>query len=56
MIRKYFCKYSLELVKEDDIQYQSQISNGEEAYKKILEVFRLDKKPEEHFVMFGWRI
>lgn len=53
MIRKYFCKYSLELVKEDEIEYQSQVLNREDAYNKILEVFKLDKKAEEYFVMFG---
>lgn len=53
MIRKKFCKYSLELVKEDEIEYQSKVATREEAYNKILEVFKLDKKAEEHFVMFA---
>lgn len=56
-MRKYFSKYSIEMVKEDDNEYKSKyegkISTREYAYEKFLEVFRLDKKAEEHFVMFG---
>lgn len=52
-MRKYFSKYSLEIVKEDNAEYEGKISTRECAYQKFLEVFRLDKKAEEHLVMFG---
>ena len=53
IMRKYFSKYTLEMVKEDEKEYNGQILNSECAYQKFLEVFRLDKKAEEHLVMFG---
>lgn len=52
-MRKYFSKYSLEIVKEDNIEYEGKISTRECAYNKFLEVFKLNKKAEEHLVMFG---
>ena len=52
MSRKYFTKYAVELVKEDDCQYEAKIDTAYDAYRKILEVFRLDKKAEEYCVMF----
>lgn len=52
MSRKYFMKYAVELVKEDDCKYEGKVSSSTDAYNKILEVFKLDKKAEEHFVMF----
>ena len=53
MSRKYFTKYNLELVKDESVQYEAKITSREEAYKKFLEVFKLDKKPEEYMVMFS---
>ena len=53
MIRKHFTKYNLELVKDNTVQYDGgKITSPDEAYKKFLEVFKLDKKPEEHIAMF----
>lgn len=52
-MRKYFSKYSLEIVKEDNVEYEGKISTRECAYNKFLEVFKLNKKAEEHLVMFG---
>lgn len=52
MSRKYFSKYVVELVKEDDYKYEAKIDTAYDAYRKILEVFRLDKKAEEYCVMF----
>lgn len=52
MTRKYFRKYTIELVKEDEGKYEGVINSSEDAYNKILEVFRLNRKAEEHFVMF----
>ena len=52
MSRKYFSKYVVELVKEDDCKYEAKIDTAYDAYRKILEVFRLDKKAEEYCVMF----
>lgn len=51
MSKKYFMRYAVELVKEDDCKYTGKVSSSTDAYKKILEVFKLDKKAEEHFVM-----
>lgn len=53
MDRKYFTKYNLELVKDESVQYEAKITSRDEAYKKFLEVFKLDKKPEEYMVMFS---
>ena len=53
MSRKYFTKYNLELVKDESVQYEAKITSRDEAYKKFLEVFKLDRKPEEHMVMFS---
>lgn len=53
MSRKYFTKYNLELVKDESVQYEAKITSREEAYKKFLEVFKLNKKPEEYMVMFS---
>ena len=54
MIKKYFTKYNLELVKDNTVQYDGgKITSSDEAYKKFLEVFKLDRKPEEHLVMFA---
>lgn len=52
-MRKKFVKYSLELVREDSVEYDSKICTKEDAYQKLLEVFKLDKKSEEYFVMFA---
>ena len=52
MGRKYFMKYSLELVKEDECCYNGKVISSVDAYKKVLEVFKLNKKAEEHLVMF----
>ena len=52
MSRKYFTKYAVELVKEDDCKYEGRIDTAYDAYRKSLEVFRLDKKAEEYCVMF----
>ena len=52
MSRKYFTKYAVELVKDDDFKYEAKIETAYDAYRKILEVFRLDKKAEEYCVMF----
>ena len=52
MSRKYFTKYAVELVKDDDCKYEAKINTAYDAYRKILEVFRLDKKAEEYCVMF----
>ena len=52
MSRKYFTKYAVELVKDDDCKYEAKIDTAYDAYRKILEVFRLDKKAEEYCVMF----
>ena len=40
MSRKYFMKYSIELVKEDDCKYEGKVSSSTDAYNKILEVFK----------------
>lgn len=53
MSRKYFTKYNLELVKDETVQYNGKITNRAEAYNKFLEVFKLDRKPEEYMVMFS---
>lgn len=53
MSRKYFTKYNLELVKDESIKYEAKITSRDEVYKKFLEVFKLDKKPEEYMVMFS---
>ena len=53
MSRKYFTKYNLELVRDESVQYEAKITSRDEAYKKFLEVFKLDRKPEEHMVMFS---
>ena len=50
MSRKYFTKYAVELVKDDDCKYEAKINTAYDAYRKILEVFRLDKKAEEYCV------
>ncbi len=52
MIRKYFRKYSLELVKEDECIYEGRIISSTDAYKKFIEIFKINKKAEEHIVMF----
>lgn len=52
MSRKYFRKYTLELVKEEEEKYYGKINSSNDAYEKLLEIFRLDKKAEEHLVMF----
>lgn len=52
MKKKYFSKYSLELVREDECLYEGVISSSTDAYNKFLEVFKLNKKAEEHIVMF----
>lgn len=52
MTRKYFRKYTIELVKEDETEYDGRVTCSTDVYKKLLEVFRLDKKAEEYFVMF----
>ena len=52
MSRKYFTKYAVELVKDDEFKYEAKIDTAYDAYRKILEVFRLDKKAEEYCVMF----
>ena len=53
MSRKYFTKYNLELVKDESVQYDAKITDKNDAYKRFLEVFKLDRKPEEHMVMFS---
>lgn len=52
MSRKYFSKYAVELVKEDGCKYEARIDNTYDAYRKSIEVFKLDKKAEEYCVMF----
>lgn len=52
MSRKYFCRYTVELVKEDECKYKGKIATQKDAYDKFVEVFKLDKKAEEHFVLF----